>query len=191
MCCAIILFLIPVNVTAQESLLVGASKHKIGFISGYGDQSFLDVNYYYHIVFFEGQYSFSVLKKSNWGLEILTQPQYNITSMKNNDNASDLVKGYEFGLNTGLLIRRNFLSDKLSLYSCVSIGPHYVSDVPDRQSEGFIFSDNFFIGMNALIYNNLYLDLRSGVRHISNASLKQPNGGVNNSVFKGGFFFLF
>ena len=38
------------------------------------------------------------------------------------------------------------------------------------------------------ILENLFFDFRSGFRHISNAGLNHPNGGVNDLVLSGGVF---
>lgn len=60
------------------------TRHKWGFITGYGSQKGLDVSYNYEIVFFQFQYYYSLLKKQSWGLEVLLQPQYNAIKYKNN-----------------------------------------------------------------------------------------------------------
>ncbi len=168
-----------------------ANKHKLGFVSGYGSQAFWEVNYDYQVIFFEGEYFYSFLRKRKWGLEVIAQPQYNMTKIGGEGGPVSQVKGFEFGLNMGLLVRRNFFSDRLSFFTSISTGPHYVSDTPERQASGYIFSDNFNVGMNVLIYNNLYLEIKSGVRHISNLGFQQPNYGVNNTLVKGGFFIAF
>jgi hypothetical protein len=178
------------TITGQNGLLFNGSKHKIGLMTGFGEQFSRENRYYYHPYFIEIQYSYAILRKNLWGLEILAQPQYNITSYTKDEFTSTLLKGHECGLNIGFLLRSNFCSDKISLYAAASSGPHFVSGVPDRQSRGFIFSDNLFVGVNALICRNLYLDLRTGTRHISNAELKHPNGGLNNFIYKAGFILM-
>jgi hypothetical protein len=176
--------------SGQNVMLFNGSRHKVGLMTGYGEQFSRENRYYYHPYFVEGQYSYALIRKNLWGLEILAQPQYNITSYTEDQFSSVLLKGHEFGLNIGILLRSNFCSDRVSLYAVASLGPHFVSGVPDRQSRGFIFSDNLFVGVNVLIYRSLYLDLRTGTRHISNAELKQPNGGLNNYVYKAGFMIV-
>ena len=66
--------------------------------------------------------------------------------------------------------------------------PHYVSGTPQRQVDGFIFSDNFLIGLNEKLLENTYIDFRSVFRHISNVGLNHANGGVNDLVLSGGVF---
>lgn len=162
------------------------SKVRIGFLTGYGDQTLLDVKYDYRVTFFRLQAYYGLIRKPSWGIDLLLQPQYNLTTFRYNIADQDEVSGYEYGLNIGVLIRQTFFQDLLSVYAYISAGPHFVSGVPDRQSEGFIFSDNFMAGVNVRLHDNLYLDLRPGFRHISNAGLKPRNGGVNNNVLSGG-----
>ena len=73
------------------------------------------------------------------------------------------------------------LSDKFRLSLAMGTGPHFISLKTNRQSRGFIFSDNLELG---LIYpvSKLHLDfnLKVRYRHISNAGLEEPNGGIDN-----------
>ncbi len=162
------------------------NKHKIGFVSSYGSQDFINVSYNYRVSFFQAQYYYTLLQKKTWSLEVLLQPQYNTTRYQQ-DNTKNHRNGYEAGVNAGLLVRKDIIKDDLNAYVFLSSGPHYVSGTPNRQAPGFIFSDNLALGLNTRIAPGLYLDLRSGFRHISNAGLKEPNAGVNNFVFSAGF----
>lgn len=192
-----VLFLSTNNLLAQESNLFNDSKHRIGFNTGFGFQKRvfpitdteggveyvrvgLNLKYKYEVSYFQAQYYYGFLRKKTWGLDLLVQPQFNQTKYRFLNTDSKEIKGYEFGVNFGLLIRKNIFNDFLSFYMCLSVGPHYISGVPQRQSKGFIFSDNLFIGSNIKIYKNAYLDFRYGIRHISNASLTDRNGGIND-----------
>jgi hypothetical protein len=175
---------------AQDNEQIERNRHKIGFISGFGGQYGLNVSYYYHIYFFQAQYYYSLIRKPSWNLEILMQPQYNITRYRAVDNMPDISNGYEFGLNAAILIRKYLAENHFSLYAFLGSGPHYVSGTPERQSSGFIFSDNFFIGLDIQLINNLYLDIRPGFRHISNLGLQNPNGGLHSFVFSSGLLFI-
>ena len=134
------------------------------------------------------QYYWGFLKREKWGLDLLVQPQYNLTKFRHVDKIADEINGYEFGVNTGVFIRRILFEEALYLYVLISSGPHYVSGTPQRQADGFIFSDNFLIGLNVKLLENIYFDFRSGFRHISNAGLNHPNGGVNDLVLSVGVF---
>ncbi len=171
---------------AQDNDSLTKSKHSIGLITGYGSQSNLNVQYEYEVTFFQFQYYWTFLPKRTWGLDILVQPQYNLMTFKHINNSSIQKNGYEFGLNVGVLIRKNIFKDLLNMYAFVSAGPHYVSGAPQRQSAGFIFSDNVFVGLNIKLFRKTYFDVRPGFRHISNAGLKKPNRGINNLVISGG-----
>jgi hypothetical protein len=177
------------KVNAQEDLIFHGHRHKVGFISGYGDQFFLDVSYSYHVYFLQAQYYYSLVRKQSWSLEVLLQPQYNLTSYRPVDSDPDRRNGYEYGLNAAILIRKNLEEDHFSLYAFLGTGPHYVSDTPKRQANGFIFSDNLFIGANIKLIPNLYLDIRPGFRHISNLGLQDPNWGIHTFVMSGGLLF--
>jgi hypothetical protein len=199
------MLLLTTNIlSAQENNKFNNSKHRIGFVFAFGYQTTLtaipslngevkyeevglNVEYEYEVDFFQAQYYYKILAKKTWGLDLLVQPQYNTTVYRLKGKDSEKLKGYEFGVNFGVLIRKNIFKDFLSLYSFISVGPHYVSGVPQRQSKGFIFSDNLFIGSNIKLHKKVYLDIRSGLRHISNASITNNNGGVNNLVSSIGF----
>ena len=197
-----VLFLSTNNLLAQETNLFNNSKHRIGFNTGFGYQkisiaipddeveggviyveSGLNVEYKYEVSYFQAQYYYGFLRKKSWGLDLLVQPQFNQTKYRFLNTDLEDIKGYEFGVNFGLLIRKNIFKDFLSFYLCLSVGPHYISGAPERQSKGFIFSDNLFGGANIKIYKNAYLDFRYGFRHISNASLTKRNGGINNIIY--------
>lgn len=184
----IIIFLLLSNHIYSQKNNSFNERHKFGFISGYGNQYLWDVSYDYQIYFFQFQYYYSIIKKHTWGLEILAEPQFNTTTFKKIDNIDARTDGFETGLSIGILIRKNLFNKFISLYSFIGSGPHYVSGTPKRQSDGFIFSDFFFIGMNIKLYKELYFDIRSGIRHISNAGIKKPNGGLNNSIISAGLF---
>lgn len=152
------------------------------------DSPGLSVTYDYQVLFFQLQYYWGFLNREKWGLDLLVQPQYNLTKFRHIDNIANEINGYEFGVNAGVLIRRVLLGEVLYLYGLISSGPHYVSGTPERQADGFIFSDNFLLGLNVKLLENLFFDFRSGFRHISNAELNHTNGGVNDLVLSGGVF---
>jgi len=173
---------------ATRSLPKG-KKHRIGLMVGYGSQRTLTVPYDYRVTFYQAQYFHALPVRGNWNLEFLFQPQYNTTRYRPQCDLPVEATGYELGLNAGVLLRRSFRHDLVSVYAFISAGPHYVSGVPERQAEGFLFSDNLFIGVHVRLTPKIYLDLRVGFRHMSNASLRQPNGGINNTILSGGLAF--
>ena len=192
-----VIFFSTNTLSAQDTYIFNNSKHRLGFNKGFGFQKRLipvanvagevtftevglNVEYKYEVSYLQAQYYYGFLRKKSWGLDLLVQPQYNQTKYRILTTDSEEIKGYEFGVNLGLLIRKNIFKDFLSFYMCVSVGPHYISGAPQRQSKGFIFSDNLFVGSNIKIYKEAYLDIRYGFRHISNASITEKNGGIND-----------
>ena len=186
----LILFLTPLTLLPQDSLLFHGSRHKLGIITGYGNQSGIDVEYRYQVVFLQGQYYYSIWRAETWGVDIITQVQYNTTNLADKPHFPVFSSGYEVGMDAGFLVRKNILNDYLSIYAFISSGPHYINCISERQSDGFNFSDNFFFGANVKINKNLYFDTRFGVRHISNAGIQEPNRGFNTAVISGGFMFI-
>ncbi len=146
------------------------------------------VNYYYQVYFLQFQFFYTFMQKENFSMDLLVQPQTNFTLYRTRDTVTNYYNGFECGLNVGVVMRKT-LSDLLSVYLIISSGPHYVSGVPERQSPGFLFSDNIFAGAKVKLGDDLYFDLRPGFRHISNANLQKPNGGVNTLVFNFGLEF--
>jgi len=187
----VLLFLIATQgLKAQEekNFLFGESQHKIGFMIGYGNQNLLNMVYNYDVTFFLPQYYFTWVRREKWNIEVSAQPQFNLTEFEHINHSGDFEKGYEYGLNAGFLYRRKLITNHLNAYVALTSGPHYVSGTPDRQVPGFIFSDNLFGGFDIRITKKAYLDIRANMRHISNASIKQPNRGVNTFGFEAGFF---
>lgn len=119
-------------------------------------------------------------------MEMAPVIQYNFTRYKENNNSSNVNKGAEFGLNIAFLGRYYFPGLPCNVYLMAGAGPHYVTGVPERQTPGFIFSDNIVAGFEFNATQNVSVSLSGGFRHISNASIKQPNGGVNNLMIFAG-----
>ena len=174
-----------ISIKAQDDIL-SYSKHRIGIISGFGNQNGLGLKYQYDVRFFQLQYFNKLTKRTKWQLDLLIQPQYNTTTLRPVDFEPNEITGYEYGINIGLLYRRTPINKPFSYYALLSLGPHYVSDTPERQIEGYIFSDNFAIGSTLKLSQLIHFELRLGFRHISNANFRLPNGGINNLFYSGG-----
>jgi len=181
-----ILPIIPASLTAQDAVKRDIPKHRLGLISGYGSQRYLNVRYKYEVVFFQLQYYRAFINQKTWGLDILIQPQYNLSGFRQVDTIPVLTKGFEFGLNAGIRVYKSLIKDCMKMYALISSGPHYMSGTPQRMAAGFTFSDNFMAGLNIRLSKKYYLDLRTGFRHMSNAGLNSPNGGIHSLVVSGG-----
>ena len=182
----IILFvlLISKSVLAQEKIELKDSKHKIGFNIGIGKNNGLaftniDIDRDYEIYLFQFEYHRNLIARKLWAIEALAQPQINFATFENSNSNNDTTNAIEFGVNVGLLFRLNLFKDYFSIYSLIGSGPHFINKTPDRQSSGFIFSDNFFMGANVRVSNDIFLDIRSGKRHASNLNIGSRNGGIN------------
>lgn len=89
-------------------------------------------------------------------------------------------KAFEFGANLGLEYRLNF-SEETALIGAIGSGPHYISEETKGQANGFIFSDNFTLGLRQAVGNSgTDLHLRARFRHISNLNFKTPNKGIDS-----------
>ncbi|WNJ17995.1 acyloxyacyl hydrolase [Pontibacter sp. G13] len=192
------------------------SRHRYGFSVGYGFQDLgmierhlpigwqhslaekevdlskvlnLNVRYYYEVTLFQLEHAIALINKPTWKLELISIPQFNTVYLRPIDSEEVYKRGFEFGINTGLVIRKSFWKNRLGIYFLGSTGPHFVSDTPGRQHPGFIFSDNFMLGGTVKLFKGLHFDVRNGIRHISNLSIWQPNGGVNTFMMNAGFFY--
>lgn len=163
-------------------------RHAMGLMVSQGGQALLDVQYRYLVTLFQAEYQFSVLRKGSWQFHLMAQPHYGITRF-NFDNADPVnASGYELGMNLGLQLESGIRGTNATIYMGAGTGPQYLSEATHRQSEGFIFSSNLFMGITYRFSAMYELDLRTAFRHISNAGLQLPNGGINNSMVGVGLF---
>ena len=165
-------------------------KHKYGFSYTNGSQLLLSVDYDYKVNLFHIHYYRKIVAKKSWGLDLMLNPQFGVTEFKENPNSQLIERGQELGLNGGVLIHKNLIKDHLNLYCMLSACPHYISGAPERQAGGFIFADNATVGCMVKIDPYCHLLLGGGIRHISNAKLKSPNGGINTTTIQAGLVLM-
>src|SRR5688572_12970075 len=114
-------------------------------------------------------------KNSPNGFYIYYEPQFHPVIVAEKFHA-------DLGLNAGISYQVHF-NDSWYSYLALGSGPHYPSTDSPKQASGFIFSDNVFVGLtkkNIIRNSALDLDLQFRHRHLSNAGLKDPNGGIDN-----------
>jgi hypothetical protein len=145
----------------------------MGILTGYGWD--VQIKEKYRPVFIAGDFCWQIgrgAKKNFFAFYI--EPQFNLVQTDNGTN-------YEAGSNIGLRYIKNF-SSQTYLYAMVGSGPHYMSATIPRQAKGFLFSDNLGIGLMRKLnpHKSLALHIQFIARHISNANLVMPNGGINN-----------
>ena len=87
---------------------------------------------------------------------------------------------FESGINIGLKYSLP-INPILSISFAGGVGPHFITAETERQAAGFIFSDNIEAGIYIKPPDHDWKFHFTGrFRHISNAGLKRPNGGINN-----------
>ncbi len=93
----------------------------------------------------------------------------------------------EYVLNVGFLVRYA-PKDKLSFFVLGSIGPMISDTETERLAKGLAFSDIVAFGV-AYKVRKIMVEIRPGLRHVSNANLQYPNSGHNSSNIDFGISF--
>jgi hypothetical protein len=117
-------------------------------------------------------------QRGKWTYHLLLGPQIGRSRYEPGENLR-LQTGLEVGLKVGMMAART-LSDRWSLAYDISISPHYISAQLMRQIPGFLFEDAASLGLRHHLTETISLDAMVTFRHLSNASLRRPNGGINN-----------
>ncbi len=166
----LVLYLFVVhNIAAQDTTFRFKTT---GALTGYGRQ--IQIGEKYQPIFFAADLVWQMGRgeKRNF-FAFYLEPQFNLVL-----TAKPL--DFEVGTNIGLRYFQK-LSPGFYLYQMLGAGPHYMSATIPRQATGFLFSDNLGVGFLKKLNDkrSLFLNVQFFVRHLSNASLKKPNGGVN------------
>ena len=165
-------------------------RSRLGVLYGHGAKDMpwtnLDIAYHYEVNLLQLQYFHAVKTGRIFACDLLVAPQYNTTSYRKVDEVGEMYNGYEVGLTAGISPRLNAVNGSMGFYLLLTSGPMYISGTPGRQAEGFNFSSTAATGVQLRVLKKAYLDLRTGIRHLSNAGREEPNGGVNNLVWSVG-----
>jgi len=86
----------------------------------------------------------------------------------------------EYVLNVGFQFRYTPVK-RLSLLVLIATGPMFSDTETERLAKGFAFSDMAVVGCGFKTGRILF-EIRTGVRHVSNADLHYPNSGHNSSI---------
>jgi len=174
-----IIILIQTKSIAQSEIHIPGHFKSLGGLVGWGNSFSRNTDYKTVYLIYDYSRSFKVPKKKDF-VAWYAEPQFNFVKAGSTPDGS---VDYEFGLNLGI---RNYvkINDGFYFYQMLGSGPHYISAEVGRQANGFIFSDNLALGTFVrLTKKNLFLNFQYVQRHISNANLKSPNGGVNSYNF--------
>ena len=183
---------------------------RIGLIYGISSQNTYvkqDSDYLYENTIFKVSSHFNLSKKRNHAWEISIDPSYYRSKHESlnywhkfyTDNTTNpdvfrakymqLKTINEYALNLGILYRY-YINSKLSIYAIGNVGPMYIDTDTERMKKGFAFSDIFGFGMNYKV-EKLSFDLKTMIRHVSNANLQYPNFGYNAVGFEVGTYYEF
>lgn len=117
--------------------------------------------------------------KNKFNVAVDVLPQSNVAFL-------DSKPEIEFGIN--VFFDFSFeLSEKSLLSFNIGSGPHFISVKTTKQINGYIFSDNFILAYKRKISEDLEFNIHSGYRHMSNASIRRPNNGIDNILVGVGF----
>ena len=156
-----------------------------GFISGYGRGS-IDEGGYKTLLMIahlgaDINRFIPALRHHRGVLSLFLEPQFNPALQQ-----SDI----EFGLGMGFQYTYP-LTESISPYLLLLTGPHYISVNTTTQANGFNFSTAAGAGFYFLLTRNIALNCGYRYRHMSNADLKLPNGGINSHIGLLGVSFFF
>lgn len=178
---------------------------KYGFVYGVGEQGifpFSDDDYLYETKSYKAQlnYVFKEVNKFSFELNVepsvfiskhqllnkyFVTPEYGSDYLEEREKQTTKKTMKEYSLGIGVISRYNF-TENMSAYALGSVGPMIIDTRTERMAKGFAFSDIFSFGFSYKI-EKVILDLRYGVRHVSNFQLKSPNSGYNSTNFEIGF----
>jgi lipid A 3-O-deacylase len=179
----------PRTAHAEDRWDAGRANHRwiseAGFISGYGNASIDEGSYktlllIAHIGTDLNRF-IPALRDHRGALSFFLEPQINPALQQ-----SDI----ECGLGIGLQYAYP-LTESIAPYVLVMTGPHYISIDTTSQAEGLNFASAAGVGFYFSLTPNIALNCGYRYRHISNADLKQPNGGINSHIGLLGLSFFF
>lgn len=165
---------------------------------GWADQSpFKEADYSWEVNQLKFQIYYPFKEGRKFVYEVLVEPQINFVkyrlfdrSLNRPENASRLTVDenhlMEFGLTLGGIARYP-VSNDLSFYGMLSFGTFYLANRNERVAEGIAFASQGSLGLRIKVFKKTYWDFRAGMRHLSNAGLQKPNGGINTFHVESGF----
>lgn len=177
------------GVYCQDSATRIINQKSAGILIEYGQPYYyLCEGTRYYVAIIGGNFNIPLFKaKKIFNISVDLFPHYGYVSVIDDKNY------YELGFNVRLGF--NFsLSPKDIISTKIGSGPHYITVVTEKQSNGFIFSDYYLItykrSLNKAV-KPILVELEFGYRHLSNAGIKSPNRSISNFIFGLGFYKVF
>jgi hypothetical protein len=159
---------------AEEAPCPSRSMNEAGVIIGYGQGSLPEGCYDPLLVIVRLGYDlenrFPRLRECKGVLSLYIEPQVNPVNGAETE--------IEFGVDAGVKYMHP-LSGRLWGHLFASVGPHYISVVTEKQTNGFIFSDVVGAGLTWFLTEKSAILVEYRFRHLSNADTNLPNNGIN------------
>jgi hypothetical protein len=151
-----------------------------------GGQALMAVDYRHRIVVLAPERRVVLRLWGRWRWEGMVQPT--VVRVIGWTEDSRLKEGHpwEMGVSGGLLLGRSGSGGRLFPYVGPGFGVHYLWLSVPRQSRGPAFCSQLYGGVRVSVADCWALDVRAGFRHVSNAGMSSPNGGINHCVLRVG-----
>ncbi len=167
---------------------LGLGLQEVGFLTGYGKGD-LERQKTLEFIPLGVRFGFDLKplgKKLGWEpkglLEFVCEPYlgYNLQPQDN----------MEFGV--AFLLKYGFpLTEKLYPFIEVGTGPYYMTWSTDSQSTQFNFDSQGGLGLLYFLERHWVVNAAFRYRHVSNADIKKPNGGIQSLVYLVGFSYYY
>jgi lipid A 3-O-deacylase len=167
---------------------LGIGLQEVGFLAGYGKGD-LERQKSLEFIPLGVRFGFDLKplgKKLGWEpkglLEFVCEPYFGY-NLQPKDNM-------EFGL--ALLLKYGFpLTEKLYPFIEVGTGPYYMTWSTDSQSSQLNFDSQGGLGLLYFLERHWVVNAAFRYRHVSNADIKKPNGGIQSLVYLFGFSYYY
>ena len=116
----------------------------------------------------------------------MVEPQINNAVFYPKTNEIIQRKFISYGIAVGGKINYTYIDDLLHIYSLLSIGPHLMRNKQNKSNK-VVFSQGLYIGLQVQIIEGFFVDIRPGLRRITNNSL--VSGGIYSMAASAGLVF--
>ncbi len=175
----LILFSTTMLMAADENASAAPAANRLisesGLLTGFGTGDIEEGHYQTVLLIWHlginMDHIFPSLKTHKGKLTFYIEPQINPVVEPESD--------FEFGVGLGIQYQYP-VTEKLSAYILGGVGPHYISVVTDDQANGFTFSDTVGAGIYYNLTDRSAINVGYRFRHLSNAGIQKPNGGIES-----------